>query len=155
MTLRPAFWRRSTVIPLAILLILCGTPAALWPHQAAVLLVAPVLLTLIAQARTRPVRMEITPAVVQARQGGWRGQPDKEAPRSEIRAIHYFPGRISFRGPDDKPIMEPEPHWTLGQMLKVADELDVPLYDHRGRLRLEELATGRLVYDPASHQRVQ
>jgi hypothetical protein len=35
-------------------------------------------------------------------------------------------------------------------MVRAAEELQVPLYDHRGLLRLEELSEGRLVYDPVS-----
>jgi hypothetical protein len=46
--------------------------------------------------------------------------------------------------------MEPEPHWTVRQMVKVAVELGVPLHDHKGTLGLEELSEGRLAYDPAS-----
>ncbi|HEV3380094.1 MAG TPA: hypothetical protein VG142_03860 [Trebonia sp.] len=120
------------------------------PSSAVVLLVCFVLMFLMAWARTIPVRLEITETEVRARQGRWRGKPDVEAPRGEIRAIRYYPARISFRGADDEPLMEPEPHWTVRQMVKVAVELGVPLYDHKGTLGPEELIEGRLAYDPAS-----
>jgi hypothetical protein len=47
--------------------------------------------------------------------------------------------------------MEPADTWTIQDMLKVAEELRVPLSDHRGGfLRLVELRAGQLVYDPKS-----
>jgi hypothetical protein len=159
MTLRPGFWRPSILIPLGLLIALSGVFAASklavgQPGQAVLAFLAPVVVLLLVWLRTLPVRLEIEETVVRVRQGGYRGQPDMEMPRSEIRSVRYLPRRISFRGPDDKPIMEPTSHWTLRQMLKVAKELDVPLYNHRGVLRPEELSSGRLVYDPASRQSV-
>jgi hypothetical protein len=156
MTIRPGFWRIGTVIPLGILACMCVTAAVIWwSHQGWALLIALVLVVLMAEARSLPVRLEITGTMVRARQGRWRGQPDVEAPRSEIREIHYYPMRISFWGAGDKPLMEPEPHWTVRQMVKVAAELGVPLYDHKGRLGVEEISEGELVYGPASHRQVR
>lgn len=100
--------------------------------------------------RRRPTRLEVTESMVLARQGWWRGQPDKQATRSEIRAIHYFPNLISFRGLDNKPLMMIQPHYTLAQMLKVAAKLDVRRYDHCRWLGLRRIDKGRLAYDPAS-----
>jgi hypothetical protein len=42
--------------------------------------------------------------------------------------------------------------WTVADMVKVAEELRVPLYDDRveGLLKARELSEGRLVYDPVS-----
>jgi hypothetical protein len=75
-----------------------------------------------------PVRLEITETEVRARQGWVRGQSGKtEARRSEICSIHYLPRRISFRGPDGQPLMEPVDIWTVRDMLKAAEELQVPL----------------------------
>jgi hypothetical protein len=120
------------------------------PSSAMVLLACFVLLCLMAWARTIPVRLEITETEVRARQGRWRGQPDVAALRGEIRAIRYYPARISFRDANDEPLMEPEPHWTVRQMVRVAIEVGVPLYDHKGALGVEELSEGRLAYDPVS-----
>ena len=40
--------------------------------------------------------------------------------------------------------------WTVADMVKAADALQVPLYDDRveGLLRARELPEGRLAYDP-------
>lgn len=101
--------------------------------------------------RPRPIRLEVTQSMVRARQGKWRGAPDKEAPRSEIRAIHYLPDLISFRGVDnDNPLMIIQPQYSLRQMRKVAAELHVRLYDHTRWLGLRRIDVGRLAYDPAS-----
>jgi hypothetical protein len=102
----------------------------------------------------RPVRLEITETEVRARQGWARGQSRKnkyEALRGEIRSIHYCPSRISFRRADGEPLMEPVDIWTVRDMVKAAEELRVPLYDHRlGVFGVRELSAGRLVYDPES-----
>lgn len=97
-------------------------------------------------ARWRATRLEIDGDLVRVRQG-WN-IPDRQAARSEISAIHYFPQLISFRGPDQKPVMKVAPSWPLRQMLDVADELGVPLYDHRAWLGLREVKMGRLVNRP-------
>lgn len=110
-----------------------------------VMLLLPVMVIVLVWIFSRMVRMEITATVVRAKQ--WQGQGDVEAPRDAIREIRYFPLMISFRGEGDEPLMEPRPHWTLRQMTMLANELSVPLYDHRGLLGLEELKVGRLVND--------
>jgi hypothetical protein len=47
--------------------------------------------------------------------------------------------------------MEVVDMWTVQDMLKAAEELQVPLYDHRvGLLGARELSAGRLVNDPVS-----
>ena len=125
------------------------------PVPAALACVGPVLLlflTINVLALARSIRLEISENTVSARQGGWRGHPDLEVPRDEIRAIHYFPRVISFRGPDDKPFMRIVPNYTLRQMTTVARLLGVPLYDHRRWPGLRSVRVGRLVYKPASEQ---
>jgi|SRR6516165_4552790 len=97
--------------------------------------------------------LEITESVVRAKQDWFL--PENQVARSEITAIHYFPSLISFRGPDHKPIMKVRPNWTLRQMLGVADELGVPLYDHRRWLGLRRARIGRLVNRPAPSQPVR
>jgi hypothetical protein len=109
------------------------------------LLSIPAVLLVAIWLYSRLIRLEITETLVRALQGGVRGHPNLEALRSEIREIHYYPMRISFQGEDLRPVMEPYPNWTLKQVLKVADLLGVPLYDHRGLFHLEELAVGRIV----------
>lgn len=94
-------------------------------------------------------QLEITETTVKARQGRYG---TKQAPRSEVRAIHYLPRVISFRGPDDEPMMMVKPLWTRRQMLKVARELNVPLYNHMRWLGLRTAQDGRLEFDPAAHR---
>jgi hypothetical protein len=159
MTIRPGFWRLGAVIPFAILIgvfvaLGAGMLVVNQPAQAIPMFLAPPLVFLIAWLRTLPVRLEITESTVRAKQGRWRGQPDKQVPRSEIRSIHYFPMIISFRGPDNTPIMRVDPHWTMRQMLRVADEIKVPLYDHRRWFGMLKAPMGQLAYDPASGKRV-
>jgi hypothetical protein len=150
MTLKAAFWRTSLVVLLVVMIGAAVPPAFFGPHPERWALLIPVAVVLVCWLRMLPIRMEVTDALVRAKQGRWRGQPDMEVPRSEISGIHYFPTVISFRGLDNKPIMKLVPHWSLRQILKVATELDVRLYDHRGFLGLKSLSIGRLVYDPAS-----
>lgn len=129
--------------------VLAGQPAA-----AATALSIPFALFLLLWVLLRSIRLEVGESRVLARQGGFRGHPDLEVPRNEIRAIHYFPRIISFRGPDNKPFMRIDCNYTLRQMTMVAALLGVPLYDHKGRLGLGEVKVGRLVYDPAAPHRV-
>ncbi len=50
--------------------------------------------------------------------------------------------------------MKIAPNWTLRQMLEVADELAVPLYNHRRWLGLRSARMGRLVSHRAPSQPV-
>jgi hypothetical protein len=102
--IRPGLWRASVVIPLGLVscLAIAGAVsefAAGSPLEGVYALLAPVVILLIMGFRGRAVRLEVTDSEVLAKQGHWRGHPDLQAPRNEIRAIHYFPGIISFRGP--------------------------------------------------------
>ena len=154
--IKPGWWRASVVIPVGIgsCIFIAGAVtefAADRPGQAVAALMGPVLFFLIAGFRTRSVRLEISENVVLAKQGHWRGHPDKQAPRSDIRAIHYYPRLISFRGPDNKPIMMIDPNYTVRQMVRVASVLGVRMYDHTRWLGMRKTAnTGRLVYQPES-----
>jgi len=117
--------------------------------QAVVALMIPVVICLIIGFRARSVRLEISDSVVLAKQGHWRGHPDKQAPRSDIRAIHYYPRLISFRGPDNKPMMMIDPNYTVRQMVRVASVLGVRMYDHTRWLGMRKTVnTGRLVFQP-------
>jgi hypothetical protein len=153
MTIRPGWLRLGVVIPVAIMLgvsivIAVGMLADHHAGQVPWAFFGPVLVVFITWVATRRVRLEITDSVVLVRQGGWRGNPDKQAPRNAITAIHVFPMVISFRGPDKKPIMMIVPNYTPRQMLRVAKVLDVPLYDHRRWFGLRQIHLGRLIYDP-------
>ena len=157
MTVRPGNWRLTVAVPgffVAGVSIAMGAPKLMVDTVPALLAcVGPVLLLyLTINVLARSVRLEISENTVSARQGGWRGHPDLEVPRDEIRAIHYFPRIISFRGPDDKPFMKIDPSYTLRQMTTVARLLGVPLYDHRRWPGLRSVRVGRLVYKPASEQ---
>jgi hypothetical protein len=148
MTIRPALWQPSIVIVWSLVVGMFVAGAVIWPGQAVTWLMFLPLLCLIAWVRVRPVRLEITESAVRARQG-WQ-LPDKQVARSEIRAIHYYPDVISFRGPDRKPIMRTRAEWSLRQMIAVAGELSVPVYDNRRWHNLRTARVGRLVYDPAA-----
>jgi hypothetical protein len=148
MTIRPALWQPSIVIVWSLVVGMFVAGAVIWPGQAVTWLMFLPLLFLIAWVRVRAVRLEITESAVRARQGWYL--PDKQVPRSEIRAIHYYPDVISFRGPDRKPIMRTRAEWSLRQMIAVAGELRVPVYDNRRWLNLWTARVGRLVYDPAA-----
>jgi hypothetical protein len=117
-----------------------------------VLVGGPLVIAVVGWARLRAVRLGITESVVRVKQGWYL--PERQAARSDIRAIHYFPSAVSFRGPDRKPIMKVAPNWTLRQMLEVADALAVPLYDHRRWLGLRSVTTGRLVNPPSNRHPV-
>jgi hypothetical protein len=159
-TIWPGFWRFSSLIPWMFLVGGC-VAVSVWeivtaqPGEGVVILLLPGVTFLVGwvilRLRPFPIRLEITEGMVRARQGKWRGAPDMEVPRSEIRTIHYFPNLISFRGVDNSsPLMMIQPHYTLPQMRKVAAELHVRLYDHTRWLGLRQVDVGRLAYDPAS-----
>jgi hypothetical protein len=147
-TIRPAVWQPSIVIVWSLVVGMFVAAAVIWPGQAVTSLMFLPLLFLIAWVRVRAVRLEITEGTVRARQGWYL--PDKQVPRSQIRAIHYYPDVISFRGPDRKPIMRTRSEWSLRQMIAVAAELSVPVYDNRRWHNLRTARVGRLVYDPAA-----
>jgi hypothetical protein len=151
-TIRPGFRKPGTVISAVVVTGFCLVPVVLQPVSAGAVmgLVTLVVVYSLFWIMARQIRLEITETEVRARQRWARGRPDQEALRGEIRSIHYCPSRISFRGADGQPLMEPADIWTVREMVRAAEELQVPLYDHRGLLRLEELSEGRLAYDPAS-----
>jgi hypothetical protein len=154
-TIRPSLWRPGSVlyavvfgaIGLAPVIFQAGTAP-----EVSGLAVLAVMATIFCFAHWS-VRLEITAIDVRAREG-WSHGPagQKQAVRSEIRSIHYRPTQISFRGADGQSLLEAVKIWTVADMVKVAEELGVPLYDDRveGLLKARELPEGRLVYDPAS-----
>ena len=145
--------RPSGVIACAALLAMLTALAVIQPSLALWMLVTAIVVAIIIWAQLRAVRLEITDSVVRVKQGWYASE--LQVARSEIRAIHFFPALISFRGPDGKPIMKVGPNWTLRQMLEVADELAVPLYDHRRWLGLRSVTMGRLVNHSAPSQSVR
>lgn len=153
-TIRPEIRRPGNVISAVVISAFCLIPTvSLWGSPVAFIGPAGlVVLALMSWLLWRPVRLEIAETEVRARQGWVRGQSrNSEALRSEVCSIHYLPRRISFRGSDGQQVMEAVDIWTVRDMLKAAEELQVPLYDHRGGfLGGRELSTGRLVYDPVS-----
>jgi hypothetical protein len=155
--IRPEIWRPRNVIAAMVIGGFCIIPAVfVWGSPTAI--IGPVSLAvaaLVSWLVWLPVRLEITETEVRARQGAARGQygMKTDAFRSEICSIHYLPTRISFRGPDGQQVMESVLQWTLRDMLRAAEVLQVPLYDHRGGpLRIRELSTGRLVNHSVSRQ---
>jgi hypothetical protein len=155
--IRPKLWRPGIVVPVGFVACISAAGAvsefvADQPGQAVAALMCPVVIMLIIGFRTRSVRLEITDSVVLARQGHSRAHPDKQAPRADIRAIHYFPRIISFRGQDKQPIMMIAPNYTLRQMTQVAAMLGVCLHDHTRWYGTRRVDRGRLVYQPESGQ---
>jgi hypothetical protein len=155
LTISPTFWRPGNVISAVFIGGFCLMPAVflLGSPTAAIGPALLVVVALMVWLLMRPIRLEITETEVRAREG-WSQGPlgKKEAFRTEIRSIHYRPKQISFRGADGQSLMEAVDIWTVADMVKVAEELRVPLYDDRveGLLKARELSEGRLVYDPVS-----
>jgi hypothetical protein len=153
-TIRPKVWRPSNVTYAVAIGGFCLSPLVFRLDTFSELmgLACLVFMALLFWLLMRPIRLEITETEVRARQG-WAPAPlgKSEALRSDIRSIHYLPKRFSFKGADGEVLMEPVDIWTVRDMVKVAEELRVPLYDDRvGLLGVRELSEGRLVYDPVS-----
>jgi hypothetical protein len=154
-TIRPTFWRPGNVFWVVVIGGFCLSPvvfeAGAFPELAGLGVLA--AMALLVWLGTRSAGLEITETEVRARHG-WSHGPvgNKEAVRSEIRSIHYRPRQVSFRGADGQSLMEASDMWTVADMVRVATELRVPLYDDRveGLLKARELPEGRLVYDPVS-----
>jgi hypothetical protein len=147
--LRPSGWAWAAV--LAGILVAVGVYQ---PGQALILFACAVGVCLIAWFRVGAVQLVISDSTVQIRERWF--QPGREVARSDITAIHYFPSLISFRGPDNKTMTKLVPNWSLRQMLEVADELGVPLYDHRRWLGLRRgVDVGRLVNHPPPRKPVR
>ncbi len=92
-TIRPRPGRSAFVL-FAVLVGMYIAIAVYRPDQVLWVLASAALVAVIGWARWRATRLEITESVVRAKQGWYL--PEKEAARSEIRAIHYFPRLISF-----------------------------------------------------------
>jgi hypothetical protein len=116
------------------------------PGQALILVACAVGVGLVAWFRAGAVQLVISDSTVQIKER--RFQPGRDVARSDITAIHYFPSLISFRGPDNETMTKLVRNWSSRQMLQVADELGVPLYDHRRWLGLRRAATGRPMNHP-------
>jgi hypothetical protein len=151
MRIRPG-WRTIDVISWSAMVGMFIAFACIWPAQAGTYLSGPVLIGLVAWIRMRSLWLEVTDSAVLVRQGGLRGKRDRQTPRDAITAIHYFPNLISFRGPHNGTITMITPNYTRRQMLRVAEMLDIPLYDHTRWLGLRKVRVGRLAYDPGSGQ---
>jgi hypothetical protein len=152
---KPTFWRPGNVVSAGLIGAFCLIPA-LFLLSSPAAAIGPACLAisaLMVWLLMRPIRLEITETEVRAKHGWSHARiGKKEAFRSEIRSIHYRPTQVTFRGADGQPLMEASHIWTLGDMMRAAEALGVPLYDDRvdGVLRARELSEGRLVYDPVS-----
>jgi hypothetical protein len=154
-TIKPTFWRPGSVFWAVVIGGFCLSPVVFQAGAFPELMGLGVLAgsAALVWLGTRPARLEITETEVRARHGLSRAPLGKtEALRSEIRSIHYLPSQVSFRGADGQSLMAVSDLWTVADMVKAADALQVPLYDDRveGLLRARELSEGRLVYDPLS-----
>lgn len=155
LTIRYKVWTTGTVVTYGITAALFAALAVYQPDFGLTFLLGLLLVFMAGCLLTRAMRLEVTSALVRARQGKWHRLPDLEASRVEIYEIHYRPRRIVFQGPSGRTLMAPYPLWTLEQVIQVAEVLDVPVYDHRGRFSLktlgpEDLAEGRLVKGDSS-----
>lgn len=158
-TVKPNDWRASVSVPWAIVTVLsAGVGIAKFatdqPGQGLIGLAIPVLYYLLIRFVSRSIRLEITESVVRARQGGGNGHRDREVPRHDVLAIHYFPRSIGFRGPGDDAFLKIRQEYTLRQMKTVAEFLRVPLYTHERALGARGTSEGRLVYKPSESDRV-
>jgi hypothetical protein len=153
MTVKPG-WKPSALIPAGLLIVLCvGLGVAKLvigqPDQAAIGFLTPVVVYLMILISGRNTWLEVTEDLVRADEGVWPLHSRAEAPRSSVRSIHYFGRRISFAGPDGKPVMIIKPNYSVRRMVKVAEGLQVPLYDHTQWLGMGSAKSARLAYDPA------
>ncbi|GAA5197444.1 hypothetical protein GCM10023322_68720 [Rugosimonospora acidiphila] len=110
---------------------------------------------LLTWALWRWIRLEITETTVRVRLSYFRRNRPIQVGRSRIRAIHYDPFRISFCGPNGSLLMWTKADWSLKQMIAVAAELQVPIYDNRRCLNLLPKRVGRLVYNPFDDRRLR
>ncbi len=147
-------WPLSAVFIWSILAGLCIAAAILLPggdSSFGYLLV----LWLFGWVRVRAIRLEVTKTAVSVKRGRFALTTTRQVARSQIRAIHYYPDVISFRGPDGRPLMRTRADWSLKQMIAVATELQVPVYDNRQCLNLLRARVGQLVYKPLEEQPVR
>jgi hypothetical protein len=99
--------------------------------------------TAMVAARMAVTRIEITDVVVRYSEG-WRGAR-REVARDQVRVIRRYPTKIVFGGPDGKHSMSVGGHWTMKQLMQIAQVLGVPLFDHRRWLGTRSVKTGRPV----------
>lgn len=148
MTVRPTWRQPSIVIIWSILTGLCVAASILLPggdSSFGVLLV----LWLFGWIHVRAIRLEVTETEVLVKRGRLWLTKTRQVTRSQIRAIHYYPDVVSFRGPSGSPLMRTRAEWSLKQMIAVAVELQVPVYDNRQCLNLLRTRVGQLVYKPS------
>lgn len=154
MTVTPTWWQPSIVLSWSWLVVVCAVAAFTQP-KGYFSFGALLLLWSLAYAAVRSIRMEVTETVVRVKRGWWRGNPIREVARSRIRAIHYYPKTITFCGPAGGPIMRTKAEWSLKQVIAVAAELQVPVYDNRQCLNLLPTKVGRLAYSPSYGQPIR
>jgi hypothetical protein len=149
MTVRPTVWQPVIIIPWSVLVggALVG---AVFLQGGVSFLAVLLVMFLTGWAWSQAIRLEITSDAVRVRMFWF--EPRTQVARSQIRAIHYYPAILSFRGPDGEPAMRTRCEWSLKQMITVAAELRVPGYDNRGRSKLLGVRMGQLVYNPADDQ---
>jgi hypothetical protein len=94
-------------------------------------------------ARNAVTRVEINREIVKYDEG-WRART-REVARDQVRVIRRYPTKIVFGGPDGKHIMSLGGHWTMKQLMQIAQVLGVPLFDHRRWLGARSVKTGRPV----------
>ncbi|WP_157436250.1 hypothetical protein [Actinospica robiniae] len=154
MIITPTWWQPSIVISWGVLAGGCVEAAVSEPHGV-YSFGALLLLWLLAWAAGRSIRLEVTEAEVIVTRGYVRMQSNvpRRVARSRLGAIHYYPKVITFCGPDGTLLMRTKAEWSLKQMITVAAELQVPIYDNRRFLHLVPRRTGRLAYDPVYGRR--
>lgn len=151
MTVTPTWWQPSIVLTWSWLVLVCAIAAATepdGPYSFGALL----LIWLLTYGAVRSIRMEVTETMVRVKRGWLRGNPVREVARSRIRAIHYYPKTITFCGEAGGPIMRTKAEWSLKQVIAVATELQVPVYDNRRFLHLLPTRAGRVVFNPSHGQ---
>jgi hypothetical protein len=145
---------RPQRIDVGLIILLAGIFTAagvIRPDQVAWLVGGFLFACLIGFGRLYSTRLEITATAIRVKQGWFLAE--KEAVKTEIRSVHRFAHGIGFLGPDGNAVLRVTPSWSMRQLLRVADELGVHLYDHRQWLGLRSVRTGRLVsHPPAARQ---
>jgi hypothetical protein len=74
-------------------------------------------------------------------------RPEESARRVRVDAVHIYLSTLLFVSFDREPVLHGPNIWTRSQLAALAYELNVALYDHRTRWRLDNAQTGRLIQD--------
>jgi hypothetical protein len=141
--IRAPWLQPASGLGLAVLAVVCTVLTVARPSAAAWYAALFVGITAMAAAWLAVTRIDVAGETVRYDQG-W-GVRKREVARDQVRVIRRYPTKIAFGGPDGKHIMTVGGHWTMKQLVQMAQVLGVPLFDHRRWLGTRSVKTGRPV----------